>query len=190
MFIDPDGKRPNRPMNEEGRKVLVNTVKRAVSLAGNLFNSGVKAVDRATSPEVTTLIGNAASIVEAGAMAAKKHGLRNAAAIIGDVTAAFAISKDLATTDFNDNNETADFVENTTQTVIETAAGPLGAAVNVILEDSKKDDGVTNTRRMSNDFKGSYRTSNAYVYRNFTLRRQQEAEARRQQQEERNENEQ
>ena len=60
--------------------------------------------------------------------------------------------------------ETADFVENTIQTAVETTTGPLGAAVDVILEIGKDKNGLTNLDidRMDDAYSTNKDRQNAY----------------------------
>jgi len=60
-------------------------------------------------------------------------------------------------TDFSNPRQKADFIEKSVQKTIEQVP-VVGDAAEVIINDSKQDDGLTNlkNKRMSNSFKGSY----------------------------------
>ena len=102
-------------------------------------NSGDNLIDK-----VSDNLGNSSSLVEATGMILENTTVTKTGATAGAVVAIVKTSADAATTDFSNSEETADFVENTTQTAVETAAGPLGAAVDVILENGKDKNGLTN----------------------------------------------
>ena len=70
-------------------------------------------------------------------------------------TAIISVIKDASETDFDNPSDVGDFVENTVQTTV--GATPLvGPGLDVIMEDSKKEDGVTNVDNMARNFSTVY----------------------------------
>ncbi len=124
--------------------------------------------------EVMDVAGDIAENTETGGKLTNNKPLKKVAGQLGDGVTVLQVGFDAATTDFSDSEQTADFIENTASEGVETAFGPLGPAVNVILNDSKSENGVTNTKNMSRNFSSTYRTTNAYIHKNFTLRFQQQ----------------
>jgi RHS repeat-associated protein len=197
LFIDKNGEGPGNPLEEIGNlcakienkiQSAVNSMSRAVSeavvnivdVAEQVSDVIIEGADNITDEQSTSPIGNAADAVETIEMVLDNKPIKDAAGQIGNAADFISIAKDAATTDFSDNDETADFVENTVQTTVEAAAGPLGSAINLIIEDSKRPNGVTNTENLNRNFQSNYRSSAAYVYKNFTLKRQQAAEKKKQ----------
>jgi hypothetical protein len=193
-FIDPDGMWPwpstpaTRSIGYFARSVenkinnfgsqIANVANTIVDVSKTSANIVMNALDKATSNEVTSVVGNSADIVETGALILENPGIKESAGIIGNVADVVSVAKDAIKTDFKNTKDIADFTENTVQTAAEVAAGPLGAAVNTVLEDSKSENGVTNTENLTRSYQISYRASNAYIYQNFTLKAQQAAEER------------
>jgi hypothetical protein len=147
------------------------------SKSSEAVTAGAEAV---TNSEVIDNAGSASDLVEGVAAMKNLPKLRAKSGAIGNAIDLGTAASELVTTDFTNTEEIADFVEGTVQTVVENIANLAGPAVTVILEDGKKDDGVTNVKNMPDNFKQPYRTSNAYIYMNFTLRNQQAAEKRKQ----------
>jgi len=94
--------------------------------------------------KVADQLGNAADIVEGAGMILDNSSIKEAGGTIGAIIDVTSTTYDAVTTDFTNSAETADFVENTVQTAVEAVAGPLGAPVNLILENGKDERGLTN----------------------------------------------
>lgn len=88
--------------------------------------------------KVADQLGNAADIVERAGMILDNSGIKESSGTIGAIIDVTSTAYDAVTTDFTNSEETADFVENTVQTAVEAVAGPLGAPVDLILENGKK----------------------------------------------------
>jgi hypothetical protein len=88
--------------------------------------------------------------------------------VAGPVISITSIALDAAETDFSNPEETANFAENTVQTMVESVP-VVGAAAGVIMDDSKKDDGLTNLNngRITNDYKSSNNQMQNYLQQNF-----------------------
>ena len=94
--------------------------------------------------KVANQLGNAADLVEGAGMIIDNSGIKKSGGTIGAIIDVTSTAYDAVTTDFTNSAETADFLENTVQTAVEAVAGPLGAPVNLILENGKNESGLTN----------------------------------------------
>ena len=114
--------------------------------------------------KVSDNLGKSSSLVEATGMILENTTVTKTGATAGAVVAIVKTVNDAATTDFSNSEETADFVENTIQTAVETTTGPLGAAVDVILEIGKDKNGLTNLDidRMDDAYSTNKDRQNAY----------------------------
>lgn len=94
--------------------------------------------------------------------------LNTATKAVGPVLLVGSVLLDGLDTDFSDTAETADFIEDTVQSTL-ASVPVIGAPLGVIMDDGKKDDGLTNTssKRMSNDHKGSYNARQQYIQKHF-----------------------
>jgi hypothetical protein len=77
-------------------------------------------------------------------------------------------------TDFNDPEQTGDFIEKSVQKGVEQAP-IVGDAAEIIMDDSKKSDGLTNlkSKRLSNDYKGSFNQRDAWLQQHGAQNRNQ-----------------
>ncbi|MEX2410255.1 MAG: RHS repeat-associated core domain-containing protein [Candidatus Paceibacterota bacterium] len=109
-------------------------------------------------------LGNAADLVEGAGMLLENPALKESAGIIGTALDVIEVTGNALETDFSNTEEIGVFVEGTVQTVAEAAAGPMGAAVNVIIENGKKENGLTNldNNRMHNAYSTNKDRQDAY----------------------------
>ncbi len=195
-FIDWMGMGPGDPPKNDETKPEINMFSPAVveiaelyttvkekgkQKLNNAFNDVVSFIDKSTSSENTTVTSNAADIVE---NISKSKAVKEASQNMGVAIDLISISKDAANKDLSKSDEAADFTENTIQTVMQAAAGRLGPGVNLIIEDGKDPNGVTNTNNLRHSYRNSYRSSASHVYINFTLRSKQAKEKRKKNQSE------
>jgi hypothetical protein len=98
-------------------------------------------------------------------MILKNPVMKEAAGNIGTTLDVIEVFNSAATTDFSNSEETGNFVEGTVQTAVEAVAGPLGVAVNTILENSKDENGLTNldNNRMHDAYSANKDRQDAYI---------------------------
>ncbi len=96
--------------------------------------------------------------------------INNVAKKIGPVIDAVSVVKDAVETDLDNPQEVGDFVENT----LETAVGltPLiGPGLGVVMDDAKKEDGVTNVENLSNAYQKSFNDRNKLLEMHLKIKK-------------------
>jgi RHS repeat-associated protein len=176
-FIDPDGMWPwpstpatrsignfarnvENKLNEIGDQIsnTVSSIGDLIANKDNQRNAGILINLTETITDKNILGGNNPAVEK----------LNSATKVVGPAVLVGSVLLDGMDTDFSDSAETADFIENTVQSAIESVP-VIGAPLGVIMEDGKKDDGLTNTstKRITNDLKGSYNVRQQYIEKHF-----------------------
>tara|TARA_R100000152_G_C6764939_1_gene189653 strand:- start:760 stop:1587 length:828 start_codon:yes stop_codon:yes gene_type:complete len=106
---------------------------RDVSTSSNL-------VEIATDPKVTGSPSDALKTIS------------KTAKVLGPAADAGSILIDAVNMDSNDAESVANFTENTASTLVEASFGPAAIFVNVVNNEAKKPDGVTNVKNLSKNF--------------------------------------
>lgn len=97
--------------------------------------------------------------------------MNNTAKKTGTIATSVSILLDAVTTDFNNPNERSNFVENTVQKTIETLP-IVGAPLGVIMDDTKKEDGVTNPKNLVKAYRSVYDQRQKYLEDNFLKKKE------------------
>lgn len=93
---------------------------------------------------------------------AKDPKLKTTTKILGPIISAVSIWRDASITDFQNSESTAEFIENTTQTGLESL--PLfGPAAGFIMDNARSDNGILNTQNLSKSYSTSLEQRNAYM---------------------------
>ena len=80
--------------------------------------------------------------------------------------------------EYSENGVSEKLVQDVASELVTMGTGPAAPATEIVLEDGKSDNGVTNTSNMSNNFEQTGRQRNGYIYRNFTMRNQRSVDTR------------
>ncbi len=187
-FIDPDGMKPFaeedccnnwNPVSGIGDGItrsFINTVNRANKSLSNMANS----IASLFKEEIEPTIDSGDDFVEVGSeVIAKETGSKFAknisrkAGVLGTVNTITSLTIEAA-----ENGISEDLVQKGTGELVANATGPAAPLTEIVLQDGRSDDGVTNTSNMSNNFAQSGRQRNAYIYRSFTMRNQRTVDTR------------
>jgi len=176
-FIDPDGMWP-WPSTSATRAVgnFARNVENKLNEIGDQISNTVNSIgdfiaNKNNQRNVGTLINLTETITDESVIGGNNPAvekLNSATKVIGPAVLVGSVLLDGLDTDFSDSAETADFIENTVQSTLESIP-VIGASLGVIMEDGKKDDGLTNTnsQRISNDYKGSHNARQQYIQKHF-----------------------
>jgi len=176
-FQDPDGMAPvgsccgGNPVSGIGEGIA-----RSFNSAINKANEGLKKLGNQIKSlfkdDVSPTIDTGDDFTETGAEIVVKETsnkvVKNVSKKVGIIGTVNTITS--LTIEASENGISEEFVQNASGEVVANATGPASGFTEIILDDSKSDDGVTNTSNMANNFSQSGRSRNAFIYQNFTMR--------------------
>jgi RHS repeat-associated protein len=187
-FIDPDGMKPFaeedccgnwNPVSGIGDGIA-RSFETAVNKANKSLSDMANSIASLFKEDIEPTVDTGDAFVEVGAeVAAKETGSKLAknitrkTGVLGTVNALTSLTIKAA-----ENGISEDLVQKGAGEVISNATGPAAPFTQIVLENGKSDDGITNTSNMSNNFAQSGRSRNAYIYRNFTMRNQRTIDTR------------
>lgn len=182
FFTDPDGMKPcPTGVNCDETETEPEDVKRARKKIED--NKVVKTLDNLFSMKTLNAMGNSImslfedkvsptidagdDFVEVGAEILDETNLSKKVGWVGTANTVATLAAEYAENGFSE-----ELVQDGASEIVSIATGPAAPATEIVLEDGKSDDGVTNTANMANNFAQAGRQRNAYIYMNFTMRNQ------------------
>jgi len=166
-FIDPDGMKPLDIFKQQKDGTYLRTSTKGgkdhhtfvnnnntvtyldlVKGTSRTVNSGGSPNTNSNARVVGTILGRANSLFETATNS-------KVSKIAGPIITATTIATDAVTTDFSNNKEVSEFVENTVQNSVENIP-VIGPGLGFIMDNAKSEDGILNTQNL----KKSYEQSN------------------------------
>lgn len=189
-FIDPDGMMPlgsvdneTDPKNRKPGQVkqlerkysfmgyvswLGNNISKEVDNISNTIKSTTKSLVSIFKDDVEPLISTGDDIVKTvGKLSNNKtlNAIGEDAGLVGQVTSVVKYGLELS-----ENGVSEKLVEDVTSDLISNATGPAAGFTEVVVENGRSDDGITNTKNLARSYSIMGDARNAYIHQNFTMR--------------------
>ncbi|TYP76140.1 DUF6443 domain-containing protein [Aquimarina intermedia] len=184
-FIDPDGMKPfvkegtccdNNPISGIGTGIA-RAVESEINQINQKLNSAAHKIASLFKEDVEPVFNDdAADIVETSSNSIDTKTSKNIAknaGVISDILVGVKL-----TMEFAENGVSEQLVQDAATETIANATGPVGPATEMVINNGKEEDGVTNSNNLNKSYSSSGDQRNAYIYKNFTMRNQRNTDSR------------
>ena len=177
FFLDPDGMKPcpngDCPDDDEPEAVTklkeelnpMNLLSKMGKALGKAYDKTANAISSLFKEDIEPTIGTGDDFVETGAEILGNKQLSKKVGVIGKVNTVVKLG-----VEYSENGVSEKLVQDVASELVTMATGPAAAGTEIVLEDGKLDNGVTNTSNMFNNFAQSGRQRDGAIYKNFTMR--------------------